>query len=124
MFGIVLVHNQRRNPNITQFIRDHLDSSLGRFEERISRLEVHLLDENGGKGGDDKVCTIDIKLGGLGQYHVRAKTGDIRASITRAIHKADGLIAKTIDKHSDKTRVRHQHGGLRNATLEALEHVI
>ena len=123
MFGLVQIHNSRRNPNVTQFVREHIDSLLGRFDDRISRIEVHLIDENGGKGGDDKVCTIDIKLGRLGQFHVRAKTGDIYASILRAIHKADGVIGKRLDRSSLKTRVRHQHGGLRNATMDVLEQV-
>ena len=121
MLGIFTIYNPRHNPEVAKFIREHIDLSLGKFDDRITRMEIRVLDENAGKGGDDKVCTIDVKLGGLGQYHVRAKTDDVYASVLRAIHKVDALISKKVDRYSSKTRIRHQHGGVKNATTDLLE---
>lgn len=115
------IHNPRHNPKVEDFVFEHLELALEKFADRISRLEVSLLDENAGKGGEDKVCTIDVKLGRMGQFHVRAKTDNVYASVVRAIHKADALIGKTLDRNSAKSRVRHHHGGVSNTTVELVE---
>ncbi|MFZ1799097.1 MAG: hypothetical protein WAU24_04475, partial [Chitinophagaceae bacterium] len=44
---------------------DLLSEELSRFSEHITRLEVHLSDENGNKKGqDDKRCMIEARLEG------------------------------------------------------------
>ncbi len=46
-------------------LKDLLSEELSRFEEHITRLEVHLSDENGSKESeDDKKCMIEARLKG------------------------------------------------------------
>ena len=121
MLTRTMIHNQRQNPQVEEFVREHLQVSFEKFADKISRIEVHLLDENGQKGGgDDKICTIDVKLSGMGLLHVRAKNDDIYSSILKAIQRADASIAKTLDRKSSKTRIRKQ-GGLRRAAGAEIE---
>ncbi|NNC60066.1 MAG: HPF/RaiA family ribosome-associated protein, partial [Erythrobacter sp.] len=41
--------------NVAERIENQVRQKLARFEERLSRLEIHVRDENGPKGGaDDK----------------------------------------------------------------------
>ena len=41
-------------------------SALSRFSERITRVEVHLSDENANKSGqEDKRCMIEVRLEGV-----------------------------------------------------------
>ena len=43
-----------------------ITSELTRFSDHITRLEVHISDENGGKEGpNDKRCMIEARLEGL-----------------------------------------------------------
>lgn len=46
-------------------IKGAINDALGRFGDLITRLEVHLSDENGSKEGlDDKRCLIEAKIAG------------------------------------------------------------
>jgi ribosomal subunit interface protein len=46
-------------------INDILSEELDRFSDHITRLEVHLSDENGDKKGqNDKRCMIEARLAG------------------------------------------------------------
>ncbi len=46
-------------------ISEKINKELGRFTDYLSRLEVHLADENGNKSGiDDKKCTLEARLEG------------------------------------------------------------
>ncbi len=54
------IHEAFRNK-----LKDLLSDELSRFEEQITRLEVHLSDENGSKKGlNDKRCMLEARLGG------------------------------------------------------------
>ena len=92
------VHNKQKNEKLDAYVRDRLELIIGRFAERVGHIEVHLVDENSSKGGEDKICTIDVKLTPRGQLHVRAKQDNLYAAALKAIHRAETVIAKTVDK--------------------------
>lgn len=51
---------------LNERVEGALGHALGRFSDRISRVEVHLSDVNGHKRGpDDKVCTLEARVQGL-----------------------------------------------------------
>ena len=46
-------------------IKEKLTTALSRFTDYISRIEVHLSDENGSKSGqNDKKCVLEARLEG------------------------------------------------------------
>jgi hypothetical protein len=46
-------------------LKDLLSGELSRFDDHITRLEMHLSDENGNKeSDDDKRCMIEARLKG------------------------------------------------------------
>lgn len=48
---------------LTSRVEATVHSALTRFTERITRVEVHLSDENGSKSGpDDKRCVLEVRL--------------------------------------------------------------
>jgi len=62
--------NTDRNINpdeqLTNGIQEAVHGTLGRFGERVTRVEVHLQDLNGEKGGRDDVrCLMEARLAGL-----------------------------------------------------------
>lgn len=42
-----------------------VSSALGRFGDRITRVEVHLSDVNADKGGRDTRCVMEARVAGL-----------------------------------------------------------
>ena len=69
-------------------LHDLLSKELNRFSEHISRLEVHLSNENGGKDGpNDKRCLIEARLEGRQPIAVIANADTHEHSVAEAIEK-------------------------------------
>ena len=48
--------------NVAERIEAQVRDRLARFEDRLTRIEIHVRDENGRKhGADDKACTIEAR---------------------------------------------------------------
>ncbi len=108
------VHNERNNPEIEDFVHSRLEMVVGRFHERLGRIQVRLLDENAHKGGVDKTCNIDAAIVPRGKLHVHASESGIREAILKAIHRLEAVLAKTIDRGHRSDAIRHRQGGLRH----------
>ena len=74
----IRVITKLEDPSIEEFVRQRLEMLVGRFDERLSSIDVRVLDENAAKGGIDKCCSIDARLIPRGTLHVHAKERDIR----------------------------------------------
>jgi ribosome-associated translation inhibitor RaiA len=69
-------------------LEDLLSEELSRFSEYITRLEVHLSDENGAKdGANDKRCMIEARLEGRQPIAVTANADTHEQSVASAIDK-------------------------------------
>ena len=56
-------HNIKGHEALTADVNSVVTSALGRLSDHITRVEVHLSDENGKKGGNtDKRCMIEARL--------------------------------------------------------------
>lgn len=56
-------HNTPGSESLNNFVDTVLQSELDHFSEHITRLEVHISDENAGKSGDkDKRCMIEARI--------------------------------------------------------------
>lgn len=70
-----------------------VSKSLSRFDDRITRVEVHLSDENSAskRGDDDMRCMLEARLEGRPPVAVTHQGANMRAAI-------DGATAKLIRK--------------------------
>ena len=65
-----------------------LSEALSRFSEHITRLEVHLSDENGSKDGiNDKRCLLEARLEGRQPIVVTQIANDYERAVHGAIDK-------------------------------------
>lgn len=91
--------------NVAERIEAAVRHKLARFEERLTRLEVHVSDENGAKGGgDDKACMIEARPRGgrpIGVTEHAAKVDD-------AARKAASTMAQRLERHFGKGE-KHKH---------------
>lgn len=89
----------------TQDFQDHvkavISKSLSHFSEEITRVEVHVSDENGpkdsGKMGD-KRCLIEVRLAGVNPISVIDHNSNLHAAIAGAADKAQRTIGKLVEK--------------------------
>jgi len=69
-------------------LKDLLSGELSRFDDHITRLEVHLSDENGNKESeDDKRCMIEARLKGRQPIAVTDVANTYDQAVNGAIDK-------------------------------------
>lgn len=81
-------------------VEQAVTGALGRFGERITRVEVHLSDVNGHKGGRDIRCLMEARLAGFPPVAVDEQAETIQA----AVHGASGKLARVLDTRVERTR--------------------
>ena len=75
-------------------IKGMVEEALDRFSDRITRVEVHVSDENSHKSGqDDKHCMIEARLEGRQPTAVTHRA----ATVEKAVDGAAGKIKKSIE---------------------------
>jgi hypothetical protein len=80
-----------------------VESSLGRFEQHITRVEVHLTDENGNKSGtDDKRCMMEVRMMGQHPSAVTHHAGTVDDAVEGAAEKLKRSVESTLGKLRDR----------------------
>jgi ribosome-associated translation inhibitor RaiA len=78
---------------------EEITESFKRFEDKITRVEVHVGDENNEKFGvDDKRCLIEVRLAGKNPMAVTNNADTIEKAISGATDKMKKLLNTTFEK--------------------------
>jgi ribosome-associated translation inhibitor RaiA len=86
---------------LTRHVEGAVENSLGRFGDRITRVEVHLSDVNGPKGGnDDHRCMMEARLGGLQPISVSHAAATLEQALDGAAQKLQRSLDSTLGKLS------------------------
>lgn len=76
-----------------------VEDALGRFGERITRIEVHLGDENSGKkSDDDKRCAMEARLSGLQPITVSHQASSVEQALSGAADKLEKVLDRTLGR--------------------------
>lgn len=93
-----------RTEAIEKWIHDQIDSALGRFEDRLTRIEVHVGDHNGPKKGpNDKRCMMEARPAGSQPIAVVAEGDDLYSVISDAA----GKLSRVVTRHFEKIESRY-----------------
>ncbi len=80
-----------------------VESTLGHLAEHITRVEVHLSDENSDKGGaHDKRCMMEARLEGHQPVAVTDEAETIDQAIEGAVEKLKRLLDHTLGRLEDR----------------------
>ncbi len=80
-------------------LKDMLSGELKRFGNHITRLEVHLSDENGSKEGpNDKRCMIEARIEGKQPIAVTERGNDYELAVRGAIEKLKASLDAILGK--------------------------
>lgn len=93
-----------RPEDLPDHIERRLRFALSRFDGRIQKVLVFLQDQNGPRGGVDKVCRVLVKTLGCGAVVAAAVDSDWVV----AVDKATTCIGHAVARHME--RLRDQHG--------------
>lgn len=88
---------------LSGLIEGDIHRLLGRFEEQLTRVEVHLSDENGDKAGaQDKRCTLEARPRHYPSLVVTNDAGDFESAAAGAAAKMQRLMETTFGRLHDK----------------------
>lgn len=81
------------DPDLRKAVEATVAGALGRFGERLTRVEVHLTDVNANKGGRDIRCVMEARAAGLQPVMVDELANDVDS----AVREAAGKLERALD---------------------------
>lgn len=89
----------RIDSDFMQRLSGSIEGTLAKHTDRVTRVEVHLGDTNGGKGGAaDKRCMIEVKLAGIPPMAVTHEAGSLQLAIDGATEKLEHAVGHKLGK--------------------------
>ena len=100
-------HNIGGHEAFTARVRGVVESALSRVREHITRVEVHLSDENGDKSGkNDMRCVMEARLDGRQPVAVTEQAETLEQAVDGAADKLARLIESTLGRLHDQASRR------------------
>jgi len=87
--------------DLTQQTQAVVESTLERFAQQITRVEVHLSDENSHKGGSDKRCVMEARLEGRQPVAVTDQAENMEQAVNSAADKLEKMLDHTLGRLHD-----------------------
>lgn len=80
-------------------VEHSIQRQLGRFEGRLTRVVVHLRDENGPKSGKDDVrCMIEARPEGMDSINVSEDADSVELAVNRAARKLERALESSFGR--------------------------
>jgi putative sigma-54 modulation protein len=98
------------SPSLDIHARIRVVAAVGRFDRRVERLTVRFFDANGPRGGDDKVCRIEVRAAGATPWVVEVTDRDPY----RAADKAAAVVKRTLVKRLGRSLFRRGRRAVEN----------
>ncbi len=90
------IHGHQR---MNEFFNEEIQKDLARFDDKVTRIEVHLIDENSDKAGkNDKKCTIEARIEKRQPIAVIAHADTAEKAFYEALHKMKRTLSTTFEK--------------------------
>ncbi len=85
-------------------IQTEVGNSLTRFRDQITRVEVHLSDENSDKkfGTEDMRCLLEARLAGFRPFAVSHQATTLDQALDGAVDKLISSLETTLGKQDDQ----------------------
>ena len=92
-------HNIEGSERQHAYFRTFISEALDRFSNNITRIEVHITDENGNKEGkDDHRCLIEARLQGLQPLAVTNNADTLEQAVKGATDKLKSSLESAIGR--------------------------
>ncbi len=101
---------------LTRQVEAVVEGALGRFSDQITRVEVHLTDENSSSksGENDKRCVMEARPAGLQPITVSEQGATLELALDGAADKLEKTLKRTfgrLDDHTGRTPYGGEHYG-------------
>ena len=72
--------------------------ALSRFDSRILKVELMVADENGPRGGVDKVCRVRVSLKRASDVVIRDRDANLVSCLSRVADRVGRAVARSIER--------------------------
>lgn len=91
--------NVEGNERLVSYFTSELQNELTRFDDKITRIEVHFGDENSNKTGkNDKRCLIEVRIAKMQPIAVTDYGDSIEKAFYHALNKIKKVLEGTFEK--------------------------
>lgn len=92
-------NNVEGHARLKAYIAQELETALARFDDKVTRLEVHFGDENGDKSGvNDKRCLIEARPVNMQPVAVTHHADTTEKAFHGALDKIKKLLSTSFEK--------------------------
>jgi Sigma 54 modulation protein / S30EA ribosomal protein. len=97
------------------YVQTKVETTLARFQQRVTRAEVHLSDQNSSakKSDDHQKCVVEVRVNGLKPMSVSHNASNLELAVTGAVEKMERALAHTLDRLAET----HKSGSPKAAGL-------
>lgn len=111
-------HSIKGHETMAKTMSDIVEKSLSRVSEHLTRVEVHLSDENGRKSGpDDKRCTLEARL----ENHQPISVSNHSDSLEQAVRGACKKLLRLIDSTLGRIHTPNHYSSSKDSVAETEE---
>lgn len=94
--------NIEGHQRLETYFTGEMEKSLARFDDKITRIEVHIGDENSDKSGvNDKRCMIEARPANLQPMAVTAHADTVEKAFHLALDKIKKSLSTTFEKQKE-----------------------
>ena len=86
----------------SEHIETSVEDVLAPFAKQLTRVEIHLRDLNGSKGGVDKRCLIEARPRGLDPLTAEQESATVKDAFRGALEKLQRVLQHRFGKMSSK----------------------
>ncbi|MDB4988277.1 MAG: put [Myxococcaceae bacterium] len=98
--------------DLHDWVFERMSRQLGKYAAHIERMEVRFGDENGPKGGVDKVCFVHLVLSKLPPVVIEVRGETDREAFDKAAGRAERAMRHSVQRHGfhthSKQKEKHQ----------------
>ncbi len=117
-------HNLEGREALIQWVSAEVRHTLGRFGDHITRVEVHLSDENSGKsGGNDKRCVMEARVAARQPLAVSHHAESLNDAFSGAAEKMQRSLESALGRlkdHHGRDSIRGHEAGNESQTEESV----
>jgi len=96
--------------SLTAYVEGEVAAALSRFSDHITRIEVHLSDESGGRANGAAIrCMIQARPAGQTPVSVTDDAGSVDAALAGAIQRLNHLLKN----HEGRQEDQHARASIR-----------
>jgi len=98
-------HDIKGGESLQAEVAAMIEGSIGRFSEHLTRVEAHISDTNGPKGGDSDIrCALEARPAGLQPLAVTANGPNVAQAVDAAAEKLARALDTLVGKQMTRQR--------------------